>query len=180
MLIVRDAVGRYWWMMALRNISNWIQYWRLDIAYLTCSDTKFVVPAASSHFPRNSSPKNGFKGFFSEPNLSLLLLYDDFNVLRNHFNTSKALFAGSCSEAGATKTDGCSVQYAENSVRDVVPRMNGGAVIDERSPLKDAIDWIYYQQGSEACFWGDCVLSRTWTTSLCFEVQCHHLHLWKS
>ena len=37
--------------------------------------------------------------------------------------------------------DGCSVQYAENSVRDVVPRMNGGAVKDERSPLKDAIDY---------------------------------------
>ena len=37
--------------------------------------------------------------------------------------------------------DGCSVQYAENSVRDVVPKMNGGAVMDERSPLKDAIDW---------------------------------------
>lgn len=37
--------------------------------------------------------------------------------------------------------DGCSVQYAENSVRDVVPRMKGGAVKDERSPLKDAIDY---------------------------------------
>ena len=61
-------------------------------------------------------------------------------MLRNHFNTSRALFAGSGSEAGATKMDGCSVQYAENSVRDVVPRMKGGAVTDERSPLKDAID----------------------------------------
>ena len=37
--------------------------------------------------------------------------------------------------------NGCSVQYAENSVRDVVPRMKGGAVKDERSPLKDAIDY---------------------------------------
>ena len=37
--------------------------------------------------------------------------------------------------------DGCSVQYAENSVRDVVPKMKGGAVKDERSPLKDAIDY---------------------------------------
>ena len=37
--------------------------------------------------------------------------------------------------------DGCSVQYAENSVREVVPRMKGGAVKDERSPLKDAIDY---------------------------------------
>ena len=39
--------------------------------------------------------------------------------------------------------EGCSVQYAENSVRDVVPRMNGGAVKDERSPLKDAMDLRY-------------------------------------
>ena len=36
--------------------------------------------------------------------------------------------------------DGCSVQYAENSVSDVVPRINGGAVIEERSPLNDAMD----------------------------------------
>ena len=46
--------------------------------------------------------------------------------------------------------DGCSVQYAENSVRDVVPRMNGGAVKDERSPLKDAIDWRYHQRVCKA------------------------------
>ena len=47
--------------------------------------------------------------------------------------------AGSCSAAGATKTDGCWVQYAENSVSDKVPRMKGGAVMEERSPLKEAI-----------------------------------------
>lgn len=46
--------------------------------------------------------------------------------------------------------DGCSVQYAENSVRDVVPRMNGGAVMDERSPLNDAIDWKWCQRGYKA------------------------------
>lgn len=117
------------------------QYWHLDIPYLTCSDTNCVVPAASSHFPRNSSPRNGFNGFFSDPNLSFRLLYDCFSVVRNHLSTSRARFAGSCSKAGATKIAGCSVQYAENSVRDVVPRMNGGAVKDERSPLKDAMDW---------------------------------------
>lgn len=61
-------------------------------------------------------------------------------MVRNHFSTSNARFAGSGSEAGATKMEGCSVQYAENSVREVVPRMKGGAVMDERSPLKDAID----------------------------------------
>ena len=125
----------------LNDISNQILYWRLGTAYLTCSDTNCVVPAASSHFPRNSSPRNGFNGFFSDPNLSFRLLYDCFSVVRNHLSTSKARFAGSGSEAGATKIDGCSVQYAENSVRDVVPRMNGGAVKDERSPLNEAIDW---------------------------------------
>ena len=39
-------------------------------------------------------------------------------------------------------------------MRDVVPRMNGGAVNDERSPLKDAIDCRYYQRGSGASFRG--------------------------
>ena len=52
--------------------------------------------------------------------------------------------------------DGCSVQYAENSVREVVPRMNGGAVKDERSPLKDAIDYKigHYQRICKAPFRG--------------------------
>ena len=54
--------------------------------------------------------------------------------------TSRARLAGSGSEAGATKICGCSVQYAENSVREIVPRMKGGAVTEERSPLKFAID----------------------------------------
>jgi hypothetical protein len=62
-------------------------------------------------------------------------------VLRNHFSTSRALLAGSGSRAGATNSAGCSHQYAEYSVREVVERMNGGAVRDERSPLKEAMDW---------------------------------------
>lgn len=41
--------------------------------------------------------------------------------------------------------DGCSVQYAENSVREVVPRINGGAVKEERSPLNDAMDCYGHQ-----------------------------------
>lgn len=49
-------------------------------------------------------------------------------------------FCLSCSEAGATKTEGISAQYAENSVSEVVDRMKAGAVRDERSPLKEAID----------------------------------------
>jgi len=74
--------------------------------------------------------------------LSLRLAYDCFKLLRNHFRTKSARFAGSGSNAGATKMEGCSVQYAENSVRDVVPKIKGGAVMDERSPLKDAIDYV--------------------------------------
>lgn len=101
----------------------------------------WVIPAASCQYPKNSSPRKGLSGFFSLPSLSFLLLYCCFNVLRNHFSTSKARLAGSFSEAGATKIVGCSAQYVENSVSDVVDRMKGGAVREERSPLKDAIDW---------------------------------------
>ena len=127
-------------MMAIDLIGSLARTRPKVFTYLTCSETSSVVPEASSHLPRYSSPKKGFNGFFSDPNLSLLLLYDDFNVVRNHFSTSKARFAGSGSEAGATNMDGCSVQYAENSVRDVVPRIKGGAVKEERSPLKEAMD----------------------------------------
>lgn len=35
---------------------------------------------------------------------------------------------------------GISAQYVLNSVRDVVLRIKAGAVMEERSPLKDAID----------------------------------------
>lgn len=58
----------------------------------------------------------------------------------NHFKTSMARLAASFSAAGATKTEGCSVQYDENSVRDLVERMKAGAVMVERSPLNEAID----------------------------------------
>ena len=54
-------------------------------------------------------------------------------------------FCLSASEAGATKTEGISAQYAENSVSDVVDRMKAGAVRDERSPLKEAIDCVARQ-----------------------------------
>ena len=36
---------------------------------------------------------------------------------------------------------GCSVQYAENSDSEIVPRIKGGAVRDERSPLNEAMDF---------------------------------------
>jgi hypothetical protein len=68
------------------------------------------VPDSSSHFPRNSSPRKGFNGFFSLPNFSFRDEYDDFRDERNHLSTRSALFAGSGSRAGATKIDGCSVQ----------------------------------------------------------------------
>ncbi len=108
---------------------------------LTCSETSSVVPASSSHFPRNSSPKKGFKGFFSFPNFSLRLAYCCLSVLKNHFKTSKALFFGSVSCAGATKMEGCSAQYEENSTKEVLDNMNGGAVREDRSPEKLAIDF---------------------------------------
>lgn len=61
-------------------------------------------------------------------------------MVKNHFSTRSARFAGSASLAGAAKIDGCSHQYELNSVKLVAERMKGGAVRLERSPLKDAID----------------------------------------
>jgi hypothetical protein len=52
-----------------------------------------------------------------------------------------ARFAGSFSAAGATNTEGCSAQYEENSTKDVDDRMKGGAVMEARSPLNDAMDF---------------------------------------
>lgn len=52
---------------------------------------------------------------------------------------------GSASFAGAANTVGCSAQYELNSVRLVDERMKGGAVSEERSPLKEAMD--YYTLG---------------------------------
>jgi hypothetical protein len=63
-----------------------------------------------------------------------------------------ARLAGSFSAAGATKTEGCSVQYDENSVRDFVERIKAGAVMVERSPLKDAMDLRKLDQ--EPFAWG--------------------------
>jgi hypothetical protein len=79
--------------------------------WLTCSATRFVVPASSSHFPMKSSPRKGFNGFifFLFP-LSSLLLCCCLSVLKNHFKTNRALFSGLGSLAGATKRLGCSAQ----------------------------------------------------------------------
>lgn len=93
------------------------------------------------------------------PYLSLRLAYCCFKVLRNHFSTSNERLAGSGSEAGATRREGCSFQYAENSVREVVPKMKGGAVMEERSPLKEAMDYHGYQ-----CFEDMCDRSLGWRT----------------
>lgn len=99
-----------------------------------------VVPAWSTHLPKNSSPRKGLRGFFSLPNFSLREVYCCLRVLRNHLSTNMQRFCLSFSAAGATRTDGISDQYAENSVSEVVDRMKAGAVSDERSPLKEAID----------------------------------------
>src|ERR1700753_4068296 len=103
-----------------------------------------VVPASSSHFPRNISPRNGFSGFFSFPYCSLRLAYCCFKVVKNHLRTSRARFFGSASLPGAAKTDGCSHQYELNSVRLVEERMKGGAVRLDRSPLKEAMDYAMF------------------------------------
>lgn len=55
-------------------------------------------------------------------------------------STRRDRLAGSGSWVGATNIDGCSAQYALNSVKEVVLRMKAGAVKEERSPLNDAID----------------------------------------
>lgn len=144
MLAVPDGIGRHGRVVTDR-ISDHFTNLRRAPLYLTCSLTSCVVPASSSHLPKNNSPKNGFRGFFSLPSFSLRLAYCCFSVLRNHVKTSAIRLAGSFSAAGATKTEGCSVQYEENSVKDVVERMKAGAVIDERSPLKDAIDCHFCQ-----------------------------------
>lgn len=79
-------------------------------AHLTCSLTSSVVPASSSHLPRNNSPRNGFRGFFSLPYFSLRVAYCCLRVVKNHFMTSMARFCGSASFAGAAKMAGCSHQ----------------------------------------------------------------------
>jgi hypothetical protein len=89
----------------------------------------------------NSSPRKGLRGFilFFFP-FSSLLLCCCFSVLRNHFRTKRARISGSGEEAGATKRDGCSAQYAEYSTIDCGERRKGGAVRDARSPLNVARD----------------------------------------
>ena len=49
--------------------------------------------------------------------------------------------AGSASLAGAANTEGCSAQYELYSVRLVADRMKGGAVSEDRSPLKEEMDY---------------------------------------
>lgn len=69
-----------------------------------------VSPASSCQVPRKSSPRNGFRGFFSLPNFSFLDEYDCFKVERNHLSTSRERLAGSGSWVGAMNIDGCSAQ----------------------------------------------------------------------
>ena len=108
-LVVPYAVSCYWRVVTVcQSIKHAVIM--ILFAHLTCSETSWVVPASSTHLPRNSSPKNGFNGFFSDPYFSFLVLYDCFRLLKNHLSTSSALLAGSGSEAGATNIDGCSVQ----------------------------------------------------------------------
>lgn len=110
MLVVPNITSSNWWMMATL-ISTLPFQLSSQTTHLTCSATSFVVPDPSTHFPKNNSPRNGFRGFmrFFFP-FSSLLLCCSFRVLRNHFNTNSARFSGSGSLAGATNSDGCSAQ----------------------------------------------------------------------
>lgn len=112
MLFIPDAVGCHWWVVAWLPSVSCSRRGERSITHLTCSLTNCVVPVSdsSSHLPKNSSPRNGFRGFFSLPSFSLLLEYCCLSVLRNHLRTRSARFSGSGSRAGATKRDGCSVQ----------------------------------------------------------------------
>lgn len=53
----------------------------------------------------------------------------------NHFNTRRALLAGSGSSAGAVKTEGRSSQQVGISVMDFGAKRKGGERVVERSPL---------------------------------------------
>lgn len=141
MFVVPDMASCYRRMMAARCQSNCALLQDRKVSYLTCSDTRLVVPASSTHLPMNISPRKGFRGFmrFFFP-FSSRLLCCCFNVLKNHFRTSNARFSGSGSLAGATNSEGCSAQYAENSIIDCEDRRIGGAVRDARSPLNVARD----------------------------------------
>jgi hypothetical protein len=138
---VRDAVGSRRRMVASNTLALSSREVGCGCSYLTCSLINSVVPASSSHFPRNSSPKKGLRGFFSFPYCSLRLAYCCLRVVKNHFNTRRARFLGSASFAGAAKMAGCSHQYDENSVKLVEERIKGGAVRLARSPLNEAIDY---------------------------------------
>lgn len=113
MFLVANRIGRGRRMVTEPvNTSHITTVQRRVIAYLTCSLIRVVSPtsASASHFPRKSSPKKGFRGFFSEPSFSLREQYCWWRVLRNHFRTARALFSGSGSLAGATRSPGCSAQ----------------------------------------------------------------------
>ena len=117
----------------------------------TCSLTSDVWPYSSSQLPRNNSPRNGLRGFFSDPSFSDREQYCCLRVLSSHFVTKRDRLAGSGSRVGAMNRGVFSVQYAENSTRDWVLRMKAGAVRDDRSPLKEAIDWdeCQYRPGTD-------------------------------
>lgn len=74
-LLVGDRIGSGRGMMAT-NRQPWGEPEPNEgnyTTYLTCSLIRVVSPASGSfsHLPRKSSPRKGFKGFFSLPSFSL-------------------------------------------------------------------------------------------------------------
>lgn len=127
----------------------------------TCSERRMVSPRVGSeeiHLPTNTSPRKGFNGFFSDPIDSLREQYCERSVEMKYLVTAitrrrvgsdvnEAPVADESIESllillAATNKSGCSPQYCENSHNDVLDKIKGGAVNDDKSPLNEAIDFM--------------------------------------
>jgi hypothetical protein len=71
---------------------------------------------------------------------SRLTVYCPFNVQINHLNTFSIRSCSVRPVEMSANSSGRSPQYAGNSVRDVGERMNGGAVMEDKSPVIEARD----------------------------------------
>lgn len=79
-----------------------------------------------------------------------LTVYCPFKVQMNHLNTFSIRSCSVRPCAMSANNSGRSPQYAGNSVSEVGDKMNGGAVIEERSPVMEARDCGKREQGQTA------------------------------